>query len=114
MPTAPKRWLVLLQVALICEREALEDREDRGQCRDRAGGTASDELGRIRFFLLGMIELPVENASDTRTNPNRGFDHQVSSSASRLRCTIPSATAASTSTTKSRSETASSEFAVTP
>ena len=65
------------------------------------------------FFLLGMIELPVENASEARTNPNRGFDHQVSSSASRLRCTMPSATAASTSTTKSRSETASSEFAVT-
>ena len=66
------------------------------------------------FFLFGIIELPVENASATRTNPNRGFDHHVISSASRLRWTIPSATAASVSTTKSRSETASSEFAVTP
>ena len=66
------------------------------------------------FFLLGIIELPVENASATRTNPNRGFDHQVISSASRLRWTIPSAIAASVSTTKSRSETASSEFALTP
>ena len=66
------------------------------------------------FFLFGIIELPVENASATATNPNRGFDHHVTSSASRLRWTIPSATAASASTTKSRSETASSEFAVTP
>ena len=66
------------------------------------------------FFLLGMIELPVENASEARTNPNAGFDHHVSSSASRLRWTIPSAIAASTSTTKSRSLTASSELAVTP
>ena len=57
------------------------------------------------FFLLGIIELPVENASDARTNPNRGFDHQVISSASRLRWTIPSAIAASASTTKSRSLT---------
>ncbi len=40
------------------------------------------------FFLLGIIELPVENASATRTNPKRGFDHQVSSSASRERWTI--------------------------
>ncbi len=66
------------------------------------------------FFLLGMIELPVENASDTRMNPKRGFDHQVISSASRLRWTIPRAMAASVSTTKSRSATASIEFALTP
>ena len=55
--------------------------------------------------------LPVENASDARTNPNAGFDHHVISSASRLRWTIPSAIAPSVSTTKSRSDTASSEFA---
>ena len=46
------------------------------------------------FFLFGIIALPVENASDARTNPKRGFDHQVISSARRLRWTIPSATAA--------------------
>ena len=66
------------------------------------------------FFLFGIIDEPVENASATRTNPNRGFDHQVTSSASRERWTIASATAASTSTTKSRSDTASSELRVTP
>ena len=66
------------------------------------------------FFLLGIIDEPVEKASATRTNPNRGFDHQVTSSARRLRCTIARAAAASSSTTKSRSETASSEFAETP
>ncbi len=64
--------------------------------------------------MLGIIELPVEKASATRTNPNRGFDHHATSSASRLRWTIPSATAAIVSIAKSRSETASSEFAVTP
>ncbi len=46
------------------------------------------------FFLLGIIEEPVENASATRTNPNRGFDHQVISSARRERWTIARATAA--------------------
>ena len=66
------------------------------------------------FFLLGIIEEPVEKASATRTNPKRGFDHQVISSARRERWTIARATAARTSTTKSRSETASSELAVTP
>ena len=66
------------------------------------------------FFLLGIIEEPVENASATRTNPKRGFDHQVISSARRERWTIARAAAASTSTTKSRSATASSELAVTP
>ena len=44
--------------------------------------------------MFGIIELPVENASATRTKPNAGFDHHVISSASRLRWTIPSATAA--------------------
>jgi hypothetical protein len=64
--------------------------------------------------LFGIIELPVEKLSATLTNPNRGFDHHVISSARRLRWTMPSAAAASASTTKSRSLTASSEFAVTP
>ena len=66
------------------------------------------------FFLFGIIELPVEKASASRTNPKRGFDHQVSSSANRLRWTIASAAAATNSTAKSRSATASSELAVTP
>ena len=66
------------------------------------------------FRLFGIIELPVENASATRANPKRGFDHHVISSASRERWTIPRAAAARNSTTKSRSLTASIEFAVTP
>ena len=64
--------------------------------------------------MFGIIDEPVENASAARTKPNRGFDHQVISSASRERWTMHSAKAASASTTKSRSLTASSEFAVTP
>jgi hypothetical protein len=36
--------------------------------------------------LFGIIEDPVENESAARTNPKRGLDHQVISSASRLRC----------------------------
>ena len=61
--------------------------------------------------MFGIMLLPVENASEARTKPNDGFDHQVSSSASRLRWIIPRVIAPSVSTTKSRSETASSEFA---
>ena len=49
------------------------------------------------------MDEPVENASASRTKPNRGFDHHVSSSASRERWTIASAAAAANSTTKSRS-----------
>ena len=48
-----QRRLVLLQVALVREGEALEDREDRGQRRDRPGGAATDELGGIRVLLVG-------------------------------------------------------------
>ena len=41
------------------------------------------------FFLFGIMLLPVENASEARTKPNDGFDHQVSSSASRLQVDHP-------------------------
>src|SRR3989304_4407711 len=66
------------------------------------------------FFLLGIIEEPVLQASSRATQPKAGLDHHTSSSASRLRWTMHRAAAASDSTTKSRSLTASSELAVTP
>ena len=89
-----QRRLVLLEVALVRQRQALEQRQhdpvSAPMTRAARPRTSSAGSG---FFLLGMIDEPVENASLARTNPNAGFDHQVISSASRLRWTMPSAIA---------------------
>ena len=61
-----------------------------------------------------MIDEPVQNASGSRTKPKRGFIHSTSSSQKRERCTITSAPQAANSIAKSRSDTASSEFAQRP
>ena len=91
-----QRRLVLLEVALVRERQPLEQREHRGERADHA---APSGRGRARpgrgSSCWASSRSPVENASATRTNPNRGFDHQVISSASRERWTIASAAAAS-------------------
>ena len=59
-----------------------------------------------------MIELPVVNASDSRMKRNGALHQMTISSAKRDRCTAEIAAAARNSRAKSRSETASSEFAV--
>ena len=64
----------------------------------------------LRF--CGMIEEPVVNLSESFRNPTSGEHQSTISSAKRDRCTAVIAAAASASSTKSRSETASSEFAV--
>ena len=58
-----------------------------------------------------MIELPVQKRSASVTKPKRGLDQSTSSSAKRDRCIIASAANAANSIAKSRSDTASSEFA---
>ena len=62
------------------------------------------------FFFCGIIDDPVANASGSRRNPNSLDDHSTISSPRRDRCTWASAAANTASATKSRSETASSEF----
>ena len=47
-----QRRLVLLEVALVAERQALEQRQHRGQRPDHVGSAASDELGRVRIPLV--------------------------------------------------------------
>ena len=47
-----QRRLVLLQVALVRQRQALEHREGPGQRPDDARRAAADELGRIRVLLV--------------------------------------------------------------
>ena len=70
----------------------------------------SSAASGLRF--CGMIEEPVVNWSDSATRPTSG-EHQITiSSAKRDRCTAVIAAADSASSTKSRSETASSEFAI--
>ncbi len=63
----------------------------------------------LRF--CGMIDEPDVNLSESLTKLNCADDQMTISSAKRERCTAVRLAAASASTTKSRSETASSEFA---
>ncbi len=70
----------------------------------------SSAASGLRF--CGMIEEPVVKRSESETRPTRG-EHQITiSSAKRDRCTAVIAAADNVSSTKSRSETASSEFAI--
>ncbi len=71
---------------------------------------ASSAASGLRF--CGMIDEPVVNLSESRTKPNCGVIHSTISSARRERCIAAMAAAASVSSAKSRSETASSELAV--
>ena len=52
------RCLVLLQVAVVGERQALHGREQPGQPADRRAGLAAHELGHIRVQLLGHHRRP--------------------------------------------------------
>ena len=69
----------------------------------------SSAASGLRF--CGMIEEPVVNLSDSLRKPTSGEVQITISSAKRDRCTEAIAAAASVSSTKSRSDTASSEFA---
>ncbi len=70
----------------------------------------SSAASGLRF--CGMIELPLEKSSAMRTKPNCGVDHKTSSSPRRDRWTAAIAAAARNSSAKSRSDTASIEFAI--
>ena len=69
----------------------------------------SSAASGLRF--CGMIEEPVVNLSDSLTRPVSGEVQITISSAKRDRCTAAIEAAASVSIAKSRSDTASSEFA---
>ena len=70
----------------------------------------SSAASGLRF--CGMIEEPVEKASESRTKPNCGVVHSTISSAKRERWVAQIAAAPSASSAKSRSATESSELAV--
>ena len=70
----------------------------------------SSAASGLRF--CGMIEEPVEKASESLTKPNCAEVQITISSAKRERCTAQIEAAASVSRMKSRSATESSEFAV--
>src|SRR5262249_45062573 len=69
----------------------------------------SSAASGLRF--CGMIDEPVVNLSDSLTRPTSAEVQITISSAKRDRCTAVMAAAASVSSAKSRSDTASSEFA---
>ena len=66
------------------------------------------------FFFWGSIELPVAKASSRTAKPNSSVDHSTISSPMRDRCTPSRARSKRASATKSRSDTASSEFSNRP
>ncbi|MCY1305211.1 hypothetical protein D9M70_550050 [compost metagenome] len=66
------------------------------------------------FFFCGMIEEPVENASDRRMKPNCGVDQMTISSARRDRCVAVIDAIDRNSSAKSRSDTVSIELRVGP
>ena len=70
----------------------------------------SSAASGLRF--CGMIDEPVVKRSDSSAKPASGDVQITISSAKRDRCMEVMAAAASASSTKSRSETASSEFAI--
>ena len=82
------RLLVLLEVAVVGERQALHHRQhgDAGcrRCGRLLPRTSSATSG---FFFCGMIELPVENSSGNSTKPNSAVAQSIRSAQSRERCT---------------------------
>src|SRR6056300_530568 len=64
----------------------------------------------LRFW--GIIDDPVEKASESRINPKRSDDQNTISSAKRDRCVAVIAAAARYSMAKSRADTASIELAI--
>ena len=70
----------------------------------------SSAASGLRF--CGMIEEPVVNLSESRTRPTSGEVQITISSAKRDMCTAAIEAADRVSSTKSRSETASSELAI--
>ncbi len=70
----------------------------------------SSAASGLRF--CGMIEEPVVNLSESRTRPTSGDVQITISSAKRDMCTAAIEAADSVSSTKSRSDTASSELAI--
>jgi hypothetical protein len=49
-----ERWDRLLEIALVGERQALQDSEDRGERAGNAGRLRPDQLGRVGVALLGQ------------------------------------------------------------
>ena len=106
-----RRFLVLLQIAVIPQREALEERRDRDEVTGdpRRLARASSAVSGFRF--CGIMLDPVEYASSRLAHPSAGSVHRARSAASLDACVAVIATTAMNSCTKSRSLTASIEFA---
>jgi len=66
------------------------------------------------FFFWGMMDEPVAKLSDRAMKRNSDEHQRMISSAIRLKCIIRMERSAESSSTKSRSDTPSSEFSVAP
>ena len=109
------RLLVLLQVPVVRERQALERGQQPGEVADQPAGLAAGQLGDVRVLLLrhdrraGRVGVVERGPSRTRARSTGTI-----SSPSRDRCTPIIAAANRNSAAKSRSLTASMELATAP
>ena len=77
--------LVLLQVAVVGQREPLERGQQPGEVADQPPALPRASSAMSGFFFCGMIEDPVEYASSRVTKPNSFVFHMMISSARRDR-----------------------------
>jgi hypothetical protein len=85
-PRREDRLLVLLEVAVVGERQPLDDREQPGEAADRRARLAARELGDVGFSFCGIVEEPVAASSGRRAKPNSALVQSTSSSPIRERC----------------------------
>ena len=93
MSRGEDRRLVLLQVAVVGEREALDRREEAGEPADRGSGLAPHEFRDVGLSFCGIIDEPVAADSGSRTNPNSEVAQSTISSPIRERCVKSTAAA---------------------
>jgi uncharacterized membrane protein YjdF len=58
-------FLVFLHILRIGQRQTLHHRQKCDQVAVDAAGLGADQFGRVGFFFCGMIDEPVENASES-------------------------------------------------
>ena len=107
------RLLVLLQVAVVGERQALERREQRHQVADQPAGLAAGQLGDVGVLLLRHDRRP-GGVARRRARPSRTPWSPRGRSPRRAATGAPRAAPrrSRNSATKSRSDTASIELSI--
>ena len=96
------RLLVLLEVAVVGQRQRLERGQQPGQVADQPAGLAARQLGDVGVLLLRHDARPGRPGVVSVTKPNSRVAQRMTSSASRLTSTPIIAVTKANSATKSR------------